>query len=456
MLLEPEQGDGVKARKSKSVIAFGAICLLMTLAGIASAGDGVPDTSGSASAQPSSAGAEGIPPGTVITMDNWRNYRQFMSDGMMALFEGKYLLKMPNDVQIEVGPTVIDPIAKNYLAATEKYAGQVKIVELPSGGLTLQGYRGGIPFPNPQEPHKGWKTLVNLWYRYMPHLLVDTHGSGCSLDSSGNMNCETYEVVDRQLSFNTDNGVSTDAPAADAKYVTEWFMVLEPEQSKYSASLTIDYADLSRPEEVYAFLPALRRYQPMSAAGRCAESEGMDWTLEDFRSGFDSNLTEVQASSLGRKKILALVGIEAPEAPFPEGFYMPLAWPKPSWSKWQVRDVDVVSVKKLPSKAAGYCYGNRIIYADAHFSSPLWEDLYDSKMGLWKFSATFPQHVAVPGVGPVNTPGVDVELIWDIQRNHASFGEESAKSVYVNEQAPAEFQDLVRYTTPGGLNLIMR
>jgi len=28
-----------------------------------------------------------------------------------------------------------------------------------------------------------------------------------------------------------------------------------------------------------------------------------------------------------------------------------------------------------------------------------------------------------------------------VQRNHASFGEESAKSVYVNEQAPAEFQD---------------
>jgi hypothetical protein len=77
-------------------------------------------------------------------------------------------------------------------------------------------------------------------------------------------------------------------------------------------------------------------------------------------------------------------------------------------------------------------------------------------MRPWKFSATFPQRVEVPGIGPVNTPGVDVELIWDVQRNHASFGEESAKSVYVNEQAPAEFQDLPRYTTPAGLNLIMR
>ncbi len=82
-----------------------------------------------------------------------------------------------------------------------------------------------------------------------------------------------------------------------------------------------------------------------------------------------------------------------PEAPFPEGFYMPLAWPKPSWSKWQVRDADVIAVKKISSKAAGYCYGNRVIYADARISSPLWEDLYDSQMRPWKFSAS--AHIAL-------------------------------------------------------------
>ena len=34
--------------------------------------------------------ADTIAPGTVITMDNWRNYQPFMLDGMVALFEGKY------------------------------------------------------------------------------------------------------------------------------------------------------------------------------------------------------------------------------------------------------------------------------------------------------------------------------------------------------------------------------
>jgi hypothetical protein len=48
------------------------------------------------------------------------------------------------------------------------------------------------------------------------------------------------------------------------------------------------------------------------------------------------------------------------------------------------------------------------------------------------------------------------EALVDVQRNHASFGKESANAVYVNEQAPAEFQDVARYTTPAGLNLFMR
>src|SRR5207244_10366096 len=48
--------------------------------------------------------ADTIPPGTIITMQNWQNFRQFMPDGMAAMFEGKYFWKMPPDVQMEVGP----------------------------------------------------------------------------------------------------------------------------------------------------------------------------------------------------------------------------------------------------------------------------------------------------------------------------------------------------------------
>src|SRR6266852_6217710 len=67
-----------------------------------------------------------IAPGTAITIANWQQYRDFMPDGMIALFEGKYFWKMPPDVEMEVGPTVIHPLPATYLAATEKYASQVR------------------------------------------------------------------------------------------------------------------------------------------------------------------------------------------------------------------------------------------------------------------------------------------------------------------------------------------
>ena len=78
---------------------------------------------------------DSIPPGTRITMQNWENYKQFMPDGMIWLFEGKYFWKMPSDVEIDIGPTVIHPLPKTYREATERYSGQVEISGLPEGGL---------------------------------------------------------------------------------------------------------------------------------------------------------------------------------------------------------------------------------------------------------------------------------------------------------------------------------
>src|SRR5260370_15257324 len=68
-----------------------------------------------------------IPAGTRITMENWQNYKEFMPDGMIALFKGRYYWKMPPDVEMEVGPTVIHPLPKTYLDATEKHASQVTL-----------------------------------------------------------------------------------------------------------------------------------------------------------------------------------------------------------------------------------------------------------------------------------------------------------------------------------------
>lgn len=399
-----------------------------------------------------------IPVGTRITVTNWQKYKQFMPDGMIALFQARYYWKMPPDVEMEVGPTLIRPLPKTYLDATEKYASQVKLLELASGGLSLTRYQGGTPFPNPADPHKGWKILANFWYRYIPHLLVDTYGTGCYVDSVISVSCNADEIVYRQLSFNTDPGIPTNIPGAEGKFYSQWAMSVEPEQQKYHASLTISYSNLGKPDDLYVFNPALRRHQAVSASARCAPSTGSDATPDDSRFGFDSDLTQVQVEYLGAKKILALVDADLPQGKFPAGYDMPLGWPTPAWGKWQLRDVDVISVSKIPSLAAGYCYGKRIMYVDRAFSGAVWEDLYDSNLKPWKFVALFLRTLNVPLAGPVNVTGSQVEAFWDIQNKHATFFSDPAEGrpFYINDQSPKGFGDIVEYTTPGGLDTIMR
>jgi len=420
------------------------------------------DAAAGVAAQPNDAansGSDGIPVGTVITMQNWQKYQQFLSDGVAALFAGKYFWKIPADVAMEVGPTIVNPMPKNYRAATEKYSAQVKVIELPDGSLTLDGYQGGLPFPNPQEPHKGWKILADVWYRYIPHLSWISHASGCGVNSSGNINCATGNVVYRQLSYNTDPGVNGDPPDPDGRFYTQWFMILEPEQERYTASLTIAFNDLKRQQYLYVFVPSLRRYQAVSATARCGQTSGIDINEDDYRSGFNANLTQFNVDYIGQKKVLALILSKMPDSKFPAGYDMPLGWPEPAWGKWQVRDVDIISALKVPSQSAGYCYGKRVMYVDQPDSAPLWEELYDPAGKLWKIGGLFLHTIDVPGVGPVDASGSLLYEFWDIQNNHASIiadPTDNSYPFYVNEQVPKEYRDMARYSTPSGLNMIMR
>ena len=402
-----------------------------------------------------------IPPGTAITNSNWRQFQSFMPDGMIALFQGAYFWKMSPDVEMDVGPTIIHPLPQGYLDATEKYSSQVRLAPLPDGGTTIAGYQGGIPFPKPSEPNRGWKILANYWFRYIPHLVVNTPdnlGFQCTQDSFGSIGCVKSLYVYRQLSFNTDPGISATTPGAEGKFYTTWTMVEEPEQAKYTANLTIGYADIARPQDSYVFRPALRRAQQLSAMARCA-STGSDTTPDDGRFGFDGNIPEFSAGVLGEKRILAQMDVGTAGGNFPQDYDMPLGWPKPSWGKWEVRDVYVIDIRKIPSKASGYCYGKRIMYVDKQFFGALWQDLYDSKMRLWKIALLQPIILNVPLAGRQNSSGAQYSHYWDIQNNHATFNgpnDGHGYDVLLNQNAPKQYDDIERYSTPGGLDQVMR
>jgi uncharacterized protein DUF1329 len=445
-------------------IAFRTVVLICVFATRALAADNAapsPAIAAAATATASENSASQIPPGTKITLQNWQQYRQFMPDGMIDLFAGKYIWKMPADVEMDVGPTVIHPLPAGYLAATEKNRGKTTLVELPDGGMTVANYEGGSPFPDPAEPYKGWKILANFWFRYFPHFVVNDSGNlgfMCTMDSFGSVNCVKGRWVYRQHSFNTDPGVPATIPGGEGKYYTTWFMTEEPEQARYSANLLIAYTDLTKPQATFVFKPALRRAEQLSAVARCSSS-GSDTTPDDGFFAFDGDIPEFDANLLGERSILDQMDVGTAGANLPADYDMPLGWPKPTWGKWEVRDTYMLDIRKIPAKAAGYCYGKRIMYLDKQFYGALWEDLFDMQMRPWKIALLQPIVIDVPGIGPQNSSGAQYSHFWNIQSKHATFSgpnDGHGYTVLINDAAPKEYENIEKYTTPGGLNQIMR
>src|SRR5262249_34114122 len=133
-------------------------------------------------------------------------------------------------------------------------------------------------------------------------------------------------------------------------------------------------------DEVYAFVPALRRSLRLSGAAKCAPILGTDF-VQDDNSWLPPNF---KITLLGRKKVLApvmdyskafdLKSYIAPPTAFP-------GWPRADAVKWQLRKVNVLNYRWLIALGA-YCYSNRD-YQDAETNLAPYES-YDVNGKYWK------------------------------------------------------------------------
>lgn len=404
---------------------------------------------------------EPIAPGTVITLQNWQQYSQFMPAGMQALFAGTYFWKLPPDFKMIVGPTSFYPLPEAYLEHTKQYSGQVQIKDLPDGEHTVTGYVAGRPFPNPADPMKGYKILVNTWFRYIPHLYCGNDVRRYLKDRYGNVLSSRFVIVTRRLSHISDKGQPIDDPRAQGIHYTEYSMVLEPEQEKYTEILTIYYTDPTKPESEFIFSPQLRRVIRGSSNSRCAPVSGGDFTLDDYN-GFNGGIARFQADYLRDQPILTLVNAN-PNKYGNLANYYPLIFPKPELGKWEVRDTYVIDTRRVPSQQSGYCYGKQIIYVDKYSYLALWKDAYNPEMKLFKIES------AIKVAGPVQDTGIQfstgnaIEVVWDVEKDHVTAfitAGASGKALVSGDQCRdlegVNYDDIQQYSTPGGLTQVMR
>jgi len=407
-----------------------------------------------------------VPIGTKITAANWQQFQYAMPLGMDKLWEGKYFWKMPPGAEINVVAPKYNALPKSWLDATEKYGAQTTVEVLPNGHYVLHNYHGGTPFPNPQEPNKGWKVLANTFWAYQPAVYVnavgDNYGSVWALDRYGNVNQTKLDVVYRWTDFITDPNFPTTLTYAPGTWYTEWLMEESPEQARYTASLNLFYNDQeSHPfPDTYVFVPALRRSLRLASTARCSPVFGFDWTYDDAKTnGFNGSTSIYTGNFLGDRKLLTLAHFNQDGAIFPDGYLLPLGFPKPSWGAWEQRPHALDDVVRIPSEAAGYCYSSRILYADREHWNGNWVDLFDTNHKLWKSIAYYNDASDnVPTLGH-SWDGVS-SMAMDFQNGHqtvwSGFGNDKKIKPYLGMAAPKEYLDGVKYGSPSGLQMIMR
>ena len=373
-----------------------------------------------------------------------------------------------------MGPTTPIPLPKRYLADTAEYSNRVKLIKTASGGYVPIDYVAGLPFPHPFEGDpqlRGQRIFWNAYYRYQPRVQSAPYFS-YTLDRYGNMS-QTSEVrvVDSQLAYLSDVDYPRTIPNGVPYYFTRFYEQLAPEQGKYAAILDLTPSDPTQLDDLYAYIPTLRRSLRLSQAARCAPVFGSDYVIDDEDGGLPGLPQLFQIDYAGEKKILALehaspASFDSRPTPtqLDERYYYAgeagiVPFPKPAMGKWEVRDTYVLSLKRLPQFAKGYCYSERIIYVDKeNYFGAGDVDLYDAPGSLSKTQLVFLDPVSIPGsAGDVAElmAGPYTGLLVNFRNKHVSVSP-YLRSCLNGECSSAGYLDISRYASPGGLMKIMQ
>jgi Protein of unknown function (DUF1329) len=279
-----------------------------------------------------------LPEGTVITTQNWQQYKDYMPLWMQVVFSGEYAFKLAPNQQVVVGPVTPRPYPKEYAKNTEKYSSQDSLTKTPDGGSILHNYTAGQPFPHPTNPNIADKILWNLWYRYTPRVEIVRGVNSLLIDKYHSIFKQVIFVDYMRLGHVSEPGQPIYTPEAKDVDLALYSEVIRPEQSKYTVSLIIYFLDPTRLQEFWSFVPSLRRPLRLSASARCAPASGTDGTTQEQKSGFNMLLSQTTAKLTAHKKTLMMVNI-LPPYPAPIDFTDPstlhlwgtdtgLTWPR--------------------------------------------------------------------------------------------------------------------------------
>jgi hypothetical protein len=354
-----------------------------------------------------------VKPGEVIGPHNWEKVKDLLPKPVVDEIKNGYTINI-----IETTP-IKSP--KAYVEATRKNAGKAKV--LPDKSLV--NWIAGSPFPDlkANDPQAGIKMMWNWRWRWNG----DDFGFGTHYDRATGT---WTEKMARRLVLDKNNNllitgtvqavlkpigrITLDPKPTIPGYEHIEDMVIQtnnyPRDQRGSASLFIRYRDPNKNDDMWKFIPSIRRVRRLPTSERYSALPPTIYTLDDIRY-FWGKITHFDYEIVGEKKMLGI----AHSKHYPALLFKPGVW-VPQDENYEIRDCYLLEFKADPKIYPKYCYSKRIMYIDKQSWEGMWTDMFDRKGEYWKQQA-IPNGKYVTGEGEEVNMGVGTFAI-DVQSGH--------------------------------------
>jgi hypothetical protein len=327
----------------------------------------------------------------VIDKSNYKKYAHlFPEEGWLAGFENGWggLL---TPISIKVSETKPGGLPKAYLEVSEKNRGKYTI---DKDGFIAGGYDHlGLPFPGVKTDDKDFanKVMWNYEYKYRrddsssPFMGFRRRKGQSVYVFSGDsvyLDCVNRLYAPPKPFYKTPIDIKTVMLLHDK----------DPGDIKDMIFLSYRYLDPRRSDDLYMYIPTLRRVLRAEAGQRSTPTQGAPQALDDYF-GFDGKTFEFNYKFIREQKVLACTesnsSIELAKKVRKEtGGGIPV----PS-ENWSLRDVYVLEIIPKDTK---YPQSKKLVYIDKEGLGVIYSLAWDRAGKLWKFFVNTYQKVPLP------------------------------------------------------------
>ncbi|MFO7962741.1 MAG: DUF1329 domain-containing protein [Desulfobacterales bacterium] len=239
-------------------------------------------------------------PGDVIDSSNVDQYKDYMPTILYGFIKDGWGFVKPAVIHVR-DRTDVD-VPSTFIEATKKNIGKVTLNEDGS----ISGLVAGLPFPDPKEPNLAMKVMWNHYYRWRSDGYTYNDGYWYTSQRKNGPISSTLTQIDMFFySHRTAVDPKPVYPNNNDLFSALWLNT-RTGVNKDMVTLAWRYNDTTKPDDMWTYIPTLRRTLRMMSSERANPVRGTPFTWDDFY-GFDGRPRDWEPVVIGEPKILALM-----------------------------------------------------------------------------------------------------------------------------------------------------